>query len=533
MGNSIRIRLTVTLIGLAIGLLVLDQLFAIIIERLIPATANNNGWLAVLAAGLALVVVAGLGIFVVGQIVRPIENLATVAQAMSDGHLAQRAEVSGRDEVGRLADSFNRMADQLQETIDGLDQQIADRTRRLEIVAAIGEYLNAILDIDELLPEIVNQVQDNFAYYHVHIYLLDDGQEKLVVAAGTGRAGAEMKAKKHSIALNEVSLVARAARSGEIVKVDNVRQADDWLPNPLLPDTYSEMAVPIILEGQVVGVLDVQQEEIAGLDDNDATLLRSLASQVAIAIRNARLFEEVQTNLARAQTLQKRYVEQAWSKEQIVRHGVNRVQFSLGESSTLDEATIAKARRSLLNGQEHTPQVVTLKGQAAKRADSTTAESTHPDEQQRSATNRAVGQNEVQKALVAPIKLHGMLIGNLQLHQDRPDRQWSESEMALIQAVGDQVAQIAENLRLVDSIQERASREQLISQISAKLRRATDMESLLEIGIGELGRVLKPDRTFIRLGSKQELIAGRPTEAGENSDSKIEQGDPANGVENG
>ena len=104
-----------------------------------------------------------------------------------------------------------------------------------------------------------------------------DPVENLVVAAGTGEAGAEMKAKGHSIRLDaRTSLVARAARSGEIVRVDDVREAEDWLPNPLLPHTCSEMAVPIILEGGVVGVLDVQEDKIVGLDEGDANLLRSL-----------------------------------------------------------------------------------------------------------------------------------------------------------------------------------------------------------------------------------------------------------------
>jgi CheY-like chemotaxis protein len=142
---------------------------------------------------------------------------------------------------------------------------------------------------------VVNQVKDNFGYYYAHSYLLDDNTAKLVVAAGTGKAGAEMKQAGHNIPLNApTSLVARAARNGQVVKVDNVRQAEDWLPNPLLPDTYAEMAVPIILgaEGKVVGVLDVQENKIGGLDEGDANLLRSLANHVAVALTNARLFEQ-------------------------------------------------------------------------------------------------------------------------------------------------------------------------------------------------------------------------------------------------
>ncbi|MCP4360387.1 MAG: GAF domain-containing protein, partial [Chloroflexi bacterium] len=195
------------------------------------------------------------------------------------------------DEIGDLAHSFNDMAAHLRETLSSLEQ----RTQHLETVATLSKQLSAILNMEELLAEMVDQVEKNFDYYHTHICLLDDKREKLVVVAGTGVAGREMKSKEYNILLNApTSLVARAARTGQVVQVDNVRERENWLPNPLLPAAYSEMAVPITLgeEGQVVGVLDVQEDKIGGLDEGDANMLRSLANQVAVAINNARLFEQ-------------------------------------------------------------------------------------------------------------------------------------------------------------------------------------------------------------------------------------------------
>jgi CheY-like chemotaxis protein/signal transduction histidine kinase len=142
--------------------------------------------------------------------------------------------------------------------------------------------------------------------------LKEEGEEGvLVLAAGAGEAGRQMVVQGWNIPLARgQSLVARAARTAEVVSVDNVREAADWLPNPLLPDTYAEMAVPIVLEGDVVGVLDVQSDKIGGLDEGDANLLRSLANHVAVALTNARLFEETSQSKEEAEAAQKK-AEQA------------------------------------------------------------------------------------------------------------------------------------------------------------------------------------------------------------------------------
>ncbi|MDM8530466.1 ATP-binding protein [Anaerolineales bacterium HSG25] len=185
-----------------------------------------------------------------------------------------------------------------------LEQRVIERTQRLKMIAKLGEQLNAILDVETLLNELVNQVKERFAYYHVHIYILDKKVQNLVMQAGYGEAGVAMKVRAHAISLDApTSLVAQAARTQKVVAVDNVRESVDWLANPLLPDTHSEMAVPIITNEQVVGVLDVQQDTIGGLDEGDASLLRSLANQVAVAITNARLFAQNQATLQETETL--------------------------------------------------------------------------------------------------------------------------------------------------------------------------------------------------------------------------------------
>jgi GAF domain-containing protein/HAMP domain-containing protein len=432
---------------------------------------------------VTMLVVVGLGLYTGRSIANPIVELAQTASRIAAGDLKLTAKAGYKNEIGHLAHAFNSMTAQLRQTLAGLEERVADRTQRLEIAANISERLNAILNLEELLFEVVNQVKDNFDYYHAHIYLLDENQEYLVMTAGTGPAGAKMKEQGHRIRLDApTSLVARVARNKEIVRIDNVREAPDWLPNELLPDTYSEIAVPIVLEGKVVGVLDVQEDKIAGLDEGDSGLLRSLANQVAVAIRNARQFEQVETALAEAHELQQRYLQQAWDRTQVARRGAGRVQYNLDEVVTLPEATIAEARQQALARQQLA--VVAINGD----------------------------DGHTRPALVAPITLQNVPIGDLQLHGLDPDREFTEGELALISAVVDQVTQVAEGLRLLDETQERASRERLIGRVSDKLRRAPDMDTLMQLAVDELARVLGPARTFVRLGSEAEFGVGPDVE---------------------
>jgi two-component system sensor histidine kinase/response regulator len=137
----------------------------------------------------------------------------------------------------------------------------------------------------------VEQIQAAFGYYHVHIYLVDENSGDLRVAGGTGKAGQALLAGGHKIPRGK-GLMGRAATTNAVVLVPDVSQDADWLSHPLLPDTRSEVVVPIASGGRVLGVLDVQHHEVGGLSEDDANLLGAVASQVAIALQNTRAFAE-------------------------------------------------------------------------------------------------------------------------------------------------------------------------------------------------------------------------------------------------
>lgn len=242
---------------------------------------------------LAFVVLSAVAIFIRLSIANPLGKLTSVAQQMATGDYAQRVEVRTADEIGQLGQAFNEMAGALQQTLEGLERRVADRTRAIETSTAVSRRLSTILNREQLVAEVVKQVQDAFNYYYAHIYLIDEVTQDLVMAGGTGEAGRIMLAQGHRISAG-MGLTGRAAATNSVVLVADVSQEEGWLPNPLLPDTRSEIAVPIAVGERVLGVLDVQHNVVGGLSATDADMLQTIANQVAIALQNASLFTAAQ-----------------------------------------------------------------------------------------------------------------------------------------------------------------------------------------------------------------------------------------------
>lgn len=226
-------------------------------------------------------------------ITQPLDKIMQGVQLIRGGDLEQEISVGSQDELGELAIAFNEMTAQLRQILLGLEQRVDARTRALEAGAEVSRSISTILDQQQLVAEVVEEVRAAFDYYHVHIYLVDETENKLRMVGGTGKAGATMLRQGHALPLGE-GLVGQAADIGETVLVPDVSQNPAWIGNPLLPDTKAEIAVPIILGQEVLGVLDVQEDAVEGLSSEDARLLNLIANQIAVALRNARLYEQVQ-----------------------------------------------------------------------------------------------------------------------------------------------------------------------------------------------------------------------------------------------
>jgi signal transduction histidine kinase len=236
--------------------------------------------------------------------------------------LKRKGEVIGvLDAQGREPDRFGHgtvtlfqtMADQitilfekseLMEALTSQTQNLTLFTNQLRTAADIARRLNQIRDPEMLLEEVVELIQIRFDLYHAHIYLLDEDSNELKLRIGSGEVGRTLKARGHTIPLHaERSLVARAARSKVTVRVNDTDTVPDYRPNPFLPETHSELAIPLTIGDRLLGVLDMQHQAVGHFSDVQKDTLNTLSGQIAVALENAEFIREMQQTTDRLREL--------------------------------------------------------------------------------------------------------------------------------------------------------------------------------------------------------------------------------------
>ena len=238
-----------------------------------------------------------------GEVSAPIRDIYSLTYLLLSGVMTIGLLLMALSALRRDSQTLLRRSRELTRALNvernQLEQRVAERTRALETSATISRQLSTILDQAQLVREVVEQLHIAFAYYHVHVFLWDAASSTLKMVGGTGDAGQAMLVMGHALTPDQ-GLVGRAFRTNRPVVVPDVSRDADWLPNRLLPSTRSEIAVPIHYGEEVLGVLDAQDSEVNGLGQEDSQLLQTIAGQMAVALRNARLVAQIQQEAEQA-----------------------------------------------------------------------------------------------------------------------------------------------------------------------------------------------------------------------------------------
>jgi PAS domain S-box-containing protein len=381
-----------------------------------------------------------------------------------------------------------------------IEEQIQLRANDLEVVAEVSSEAAALLDVDQLLNNAVNLTKERFGLYHAHIYLLDEASEYLTLVAGAGEVGQAMVKKGHRIALNHPnSLVARAAREGEGVIANDVTLAPDFLANPFLPDTRSEMALPMVVGKRVIGVLDVQSADVNHFGPENLRVKSTLAAQIAVAIQNARLYSQTQQALNQTEDLAEtsRAMLRAVTLDELVQAFVKpmarkgdvfaTLQYIYADDDGMPEwaeivaQLIPEGVQALPVGSRmFLPDLPLSKVVYSDPEQILAIGNIETDPRMDPATTQFLLSVGIRATLSIPLTdKNKRWIGTLGFNWNHP-YEFTQEELNTYTVLGPQLATIIENRLLLEQAQKRAVELQTVAEVSAEATSTLDIDRLLQ-----------------------------------------------------
>ncbi len=424
---------------------------------------------------LGLTAIVALTAFGASRLIgAPLVNLTELVERIAAGDLSIQVTAGTEDEIGRLATSFNHMTAQLRNLLTGLEDQVerrteelAEKANQLQAVAEVSRDAATIQNLDTLLNRSVDFIHERFGYYHAGFFLLDQSGEYAVLQAANSEGGKQMLEKGHQLKVGEVGVVGDAASTGRPYIALDVDADTTHFAHPFLPDTRSEIALPLRVGDEVIGVLDIQSVEINAFDEDDMEVLQLMADQLAMAIHNSRLLSEVQQTVQEleiAQGLQTQAGWQQWARSSEAQRGFRYNRSGIQAiSSPPEEAELAlrKGRPVLIH-------------QQAKEDG-----------------------GEPHSILVMPIWLRGEVLGVINMTVATKDVPTNLS--AIVEDVSTRLALNLENARLLEETQRRVASEQLTSEITSHIRESLHMDDVLQTAVREIGESLHLHDVSIQL----------------------------------
>jgi GAF domain-containing protein len=366
-----------------------------------------------------------------------------------------------------------RLSQNLEVQVEERTEDLARRSEKLEAASRVSREAAAIRDVAQLLDETVRLISKQFEFYHAGIFLVEETGEYAVLRAASSPGGQRMLSRGHRLKVGEVGIVGYVARYGRARIALDVGADAAFFDNPDLPDTRSEMGLPLRAHGKVIGVLDVQSTREAAFTEEDVAILETMADQVALALENARLLEESQRALRELQVAYGEYSQAAWDS------------MESSPSFVYDRIEVAPASPEIGSG---TARVL--------------------------ATGRTVALNEPERnrsALIAPLRLRDQVIGALTLEETDQARSWTQEEIELVETVGDQLAQALESARLYQMEQRRRQIADTLREMARVVGSTLDPAEVIDRLLDQLARLIEFQTASIQLlqEDRRELIGGR------------------------
>ena len=496
-----------------------------------------GGWAAIVVAELS--VLAGLVLFYA----KTVDALPVPVLLMGPGptwiaitanlivtvtvlYLATRALNEALQRARHSASQLDEQRELLEETVARRTRDLEHRAIQLATAADVGRAAASLLDLDSLSLRVVELVRDRFDLYYAGMFLLDETGTQAVLQAGSGEAGRIMKGQGHSLEVGGQSMVGAACARREARIALDVGEEPVRFDNPVLPETRSEMALPLMMGDRVLGALDVQSTEAAAFSEEDVTALQLVADQVAVAVDNALKFSEEGAVLEATSPLYRisRRLTSAVSTEDIVQAILDSVAeteadgCAVARLNTSSQGEIRSAEFLGTWDRRGTSQVqigVTLPASAwpvaLKRISSfwtieDISQAGNDWDDMRQFLFRFGGRGFVN----IPLQAAGRTIGFVSIHRYEAGA-FSPVSIRLYETLADQAAVALEGARLLEDAQRRAAREQALSRASARMRETLDPDTVLRTAVDEIAGALGLAALDLRLGSDVDLGSGGVT----------------------
>ncbi|NOZ00044.1 MAG: GAF domain-containing protein [Chloroflexi bacterium] len=367
--------------------------------------------------------------------------------------LRNRTETERLDVLHQANRELEAVRAALVEQVEERTADLQRRTRELQAAAQVAHGTLAMQDVTALLGHVTRLISEQFDYYHAGIFLLDDRGEYAVLQAASSEGGQRMLKRGHRLRVGTQGIVGAAAAERHPYIALDVGEDAAFFDNPDLPMTRSEMALPLIVRDKVIGILDIQSTEAQAFDQQSIEVLETLADQIALAIENARLLAESHSTIAQLEVLMAEQSGAAW-REHLQKRSHGYVYTPSGLSSLN-----SKPMRDL----------------------------------------RTDNGSPKDQSIEVPISLRGRRIGTIALTR-AGNKQWTKKEQTLAADIAIQVGLAVENARLLEDTREQARREQIVAEVSSRMRETLDMDTVLQTAIREMQRTLNLREAEIRLG---------------------------------